>query len=133
MNFFLAFSPPPPPPITFLMVRPLLNADWSKRGQFFLISFHRGENYLLLIGRVAKKLAPDWLSTPFLHLVGFFILCRDNNNFFQVLWSLTFSAGLFPPKILGYQVLQLQRKFLKVNFRFLQKAAKDYLCQKLKS
>ena len=36
------------------------------------------------------------------------------------------------PKILGNQVLQLQRKFLKVNFRFLQETARDYLCQKLK-
>ena len=65
--------------------------------------------------------APDYLSTPFLHYVGLFILCRDNNDFFQVL------------EILGNQVLQLQRKFLKVNFRFLQETGRDYLCQKLKA
>ena len=29
-------------------------------------------------------------------------------------------------------MLQLQRKFLKVNFRFLQETARDYKCQKLK-
>ena len=32
-----------------------------------------------------------------------------------------------------YLVLQLPRKFLRVNFRFLQETAKDYLCQKLKT
>ena len=34
-------------------------------------------------------------------------------------------------KILENQVLQLQGKFLKVNFRFLQEIARDYLGQKL--
>ena len=43
----------------------------------------------MLIGRAAKILAPDWLNTPFLHWVGFFILCRDNNDFFQVLCLLS--------------------------------------------
>ena len=38
-----------------------------------------------MIGRAAKLLAPDWLSTPFLHLVGFFILCPTTKEFFQVL------------------------------------------------
>ena len=37
------------------------------------------------------------------------------------------------PQIPGNQVLQLQKKFLKVNFRFLQETARDYLCQKLKT
>ena len=35
--------------------------------------------------------------------------------------------------ILRDQVLQLLRIFLKVNFRFLQEPAKDYLCQMLKN
>ena len=72
----------------------------------FIISFlTQGQNYLLLIGRAAKTLAPYWLST---HLVGFFILrSRDNNDFFQLLWSLTVCAGFSQPEILGNQVLQL--------------------------
>ena len=36
-----------------------------------------------MIGRVAKILAPDWLSTPFLHLVGFFILRPTTTNSFR--------------------------------------------------
>ena len=41
------------------------------RGHFFLIFLSPRENYSLLIGRAAKILAPDWLSTLFLHFVGF--------------------------------------------------------------
>ena len=49
----------------------LLNADWSKQRTIFLIClFYRLQNYSLLIGRAAKILAPDWLSTLFLHLVS---------------------------------------------------------------
>ena len=58
------------------------------RGQFFVISFHRGQNYLLLIGRAAKILAADWMSTTVLHFVGFCILCKkkkEKNKFFEVL------------------------------------------------
>ena len=63
-----------------------------------------------------------------MHLVGFFTDLFLDNDFFRVLCSLE-----FVPRILGNQVLQLQRKLLKVNFRFLQEAARDYLCQKLKT
>ena len=39
------------------------------RGYFSLILVCPGQNYLILIGRAAKFLAPNWLSA--LHLVGF--------------------------------------------------------------
>ena len=37
------------------------------------------------------------------------------------------------PKILGNQVLQLQGKYLKVNFRFLQESCKRLLVSKAKN
>ena len=37
------------------------------------------------------------------------------------------------PKILGNQVLQLQRKYLKVNFRFLQENCKRLFVSKAKN
>ena len=106
-----------------------MNADGRNRGHFFLIFLSPRAKLLTpdwsRDGDAKLLSAPDWLCTPFLHFFGFFILCRDKNDFFEVLWSL--------PKILGNQVIQLQRKFLKVNFRFLQETARDYLCQKLKT
>ena len=47
----------------------LLNADCCNRGYFLLITLSPRANYSLLIGRAAKILAPDWLSTPVLHFL----------------------------------------------------------------
>ena len=56
--------------------------------------FITGQSFWMPIGRNRGHfLATDYLSTQFLHLVGFFInlfLCCGNNDFFQVLWGLTF-------------------------------------------
>ena len=37
-----------------------------------------------MIGRAAKQLDPNWLSTPFLHLAGY-SFCAQQQEFFQVL------------------------------------------------
>ena len=61
----------------------------------------------------------------------------NNNEFFQVFQVLGNLNLLISRvvcancKIHGNQVLQLERKFLKVNFRVLLETAKDYLCQTL--
>ena len=58
----------------------------------------RMQNYSLLIARAEKILAPDWLITTFRHLVGFFILCRNNNDFFQLLWRFDFLSRIVSAK-----------------------------------
>ena len=72
---------------------------------------------------MAKILAPDWLSTPFLvqqdqqHLSG----------------SLEFLSRIVRAKNTWKSSATAKRKFLKANFRFLEETAKYYWCQKLKT
>ena len=64
----------------------LLNADWFRQRAFFL-------NFPSMEGKITRSwlaerqnlLAPDWLSAPFLHLVGFLKSFVQN---FLTQWSL---------------------------------------------
>ena len=64
----------------------LLNADWLRQRAFFL-------NFPSMEGKITRSwlaeqqnlLAPDWLSAPFLHLVGF--LKRFVQNFYRTIAS----------------------------------------------
>ena len=75
------------------------------REHFFLIFLSTRAK--LLTPRTAKILAPDWLRTPFLHfvvVVFFFILCRDNNDIFQ----LQVGVWLFKPDCLCQKYLEIK-------------------------
>ena len=72
-------------------------------GNFSKFSFPRGQNYLLLIDRLAKTLAPDWLSTPALHFVGFFILCPKTASSFRF-----FGVRLFKPSCLCHKYMEIK-------------------------
>ena len=132
-----------------------MHTTFSHPDLSFSLFLHRGQNYWMLIGRnrghfflnfpfTDGKITHSWLveRRKYFLLIGwvrhFYVVLvssfrRDNNDFFQVLWNLTFWAGLFVPKILGNQVLQLQRKYLEVNFRFLQENCKRLFVSKLKT
>ena len=79
----------------------------------------------------------DWLSAPFLHLVGFFIFVPHITATTRLLSGFVefdfLGRIMFVPQTPGNQVLQLQNKFVKMNFQLLQETARDYLCQKLKT
>ena len=60
------------------------------RGHFFLIFLSSRAKLPTPDRWRAKILSPDWLSAPFLHLVGFSLFCAQQQRVLQVLWSLTF-------------------------------------------
>ena len=107
------------------------------REQFFVIFLSPTAKLLPPDWSSGKILSPDWLSTTVLHFVGFCILCpkKKKNKFFEVLSKFDSLSRVLCIKIHGNQVLQLGRKFLKVNFSVSHKKQQksDYLCQKLKT
>ena len=98
-----------------------------------LIGRNRGHFFIILLSTRAKLLTPDWSSgentcsrltehaiSTFLHFVPQQQrLLSGSLDFVQKkTWKLSATA---------------KREVLKVNFRFLQEAAKDYLCEKQKT
>ena len=106
---------------------------WLHLKMQFLTStdLFRASNNWALIGRTAKILAPDWLSTPFLHFVGFFNLCRENNDFFQVHFAVWSCANVCA-KNSWKSSATATRETPKGELSF-EEVAIDYLCQKLKT
>ena len=105
------------------------------RGQFFLIFLSPRAKLLLLIGRAAKILAPNWLSTRSTFCWFLHFRYPKTTSSFKFFGVRLFKRKLFVPQIQGNQVLQLKRKSLNVKFSCLLQetlTAKDYL-SKLKT
>ena len=111
-----------------------------------LIGRNRGYFFLIFLSPRAKLLTPDLSSGENTcsclaehiaeHAISSFCWFLQFVPRQQRLLSSSLEFGVLPkfvPKILGNQLLQLQRKLLKLNFRFLLEAARDYLSHKLKT
>ena len=87
-----------------------------------------------MIGQAAKILAPDWLSTPLLYLVGFRYFVHNCYEFRSGSLELDFLSRIVCAKNTWKSSATVYRgNSSKVNFHFLQETAKDYFCQKLKT
>ena len=109
----------------------LVNADWFRQRAFFL-------NFPSMEGKITGSwlaerqnlLAPDWLSAPLLHLVGFFekfCLEFSNARSLQILpFMPTYSVEKHGNQAIAW------REFKKGQPKASHRTASDYLCSKLK-
>ena len=83
-----------------------------------------------------KILAPDWLSKPFLNLVGSppvpSFLCPTTSSCFKS-FEFAFLRQVACAKKQGKSSAIARKKFLKVSFHVSKETARDYLSQKFKS
>ena len=112
----------------------ILNSDWSRQRTFLIFLSPRAK--LLTLDWSRDENTRYWLAKHAISTFSWFLHFVPNKFFqvFKVLRRLNFLISrVVCAKIHGNQVLQLERKFPRVNFRVLLETAKDYLCQTLNS
>ena len=107
-----------------------------------LIGRNRGHFFLIFLSPRAKLLAPDWSSGENTWVLAEYAISTfcwflhfppRQQRLLSGSLEFDFLSRIVCAKILGNQVLQLQRKYLKVNFRFSQGNCKRIFVSKAKN